>query len=111
MYIRIFQNRITTVCSWQGGVWKTFESVYIIHFIFDSSGCVYTFRIRHTSFFANGTRHIYKYKCTLIYICMCTHERTCVSAHVYIYTYVIGDGGKRISVKFKNQIPDAEIIR
>lgn len=63
-------NRITTVCSgaWRGGVWKTLERVYIIHFIFDSSGCVH---FSHTSYVSCKWNGIY----TRVFLCI----------NIYIY--------------------------
>lgn len=72
--------------------------VYILYiFIFDSSGCVH---FSHTSYvsFVNGTRYMYVHECSCIYI-------------IYIWWSEDDGRGKGISVKFKNQIQDAEIIR
>lgn len=54
------------------GVRKTLERVYIIHFIFDSSGCVH---FSHTSYVSCKWNGIYARECSYIHTCISDEAR------------------------------------
>lgn len=88
MLIYVFPNRITTVCIGKGVFGRSSRAcVYIIHFIFDSSGCVYTL-------FAYVIRS--PCKCNIYYyIYIHTRACTCVCVCTVCILYILYEGKRR----------------